>query len=59
MLKNYIQCLIIKKLYLIRCEMIIVKIEDWMREEAKNYAEQSHDYTSRRHDFHDGGADKA
>lgn len=42
-----------------RCEMIIVKIEDWMKEEAKNYAEESHDYTSRGHDFHDGGADEA
>lgn len=36
--------------------MVIVGIEDWMREEAKDYAEKSHDYTSRGHDFHDGGS---
>ena len=39
--------------------ILIVKIEDWMKEETKNYAEELHDYTSRGHDFHDVGANEA
>lgn len=39
--------------------MIVIEIEDWMREEAQEYATLSHDYTSREHDFHQGGADEA
>ena len=34
--------------------MVVVKIVDWMKEEALDYASKSNDYTSRRHDFHEG-----
>lgn len=39
--------------------MIVIQIEDWMREEAQEYAVRAHDYTARGHDFHNGGADEA
>lgn len=35
---------------------ITVKVTEQMRQEAQNYANLSHDFTSRNHDFHAGGA---
>lgn len=39
--------------------MVKIRVTDEMKLEAYQYSALSHDFTSRRHDFHKGGADNA
>lgn len=38
---------------------VFVKLTEEMKMKARKYSLDSHDYTSRGHDFHEGGADRA